>query len=206
MLLISSRTDEEAHDQQRLVPVVEYGEGERDGHRRRDPGADVRNEAQHHGERAPEHPLGTPRNHRPAATHDSLPGVDERLHQQIAADALRGVAQRLGGGAEVLRAEQADHAVAQIGQPQQHEDGEDDHDRGRADGLDDRARGDCVSASMAVAARRPPATVCGCARGRRRRRDAVDLAGELLHGFGGAGHAAAHEACQSARLARSWRR
>ncbi len=65
---------------------------------------------------------------------DAVDGIDERLHHQEAAQARRGVIERLGGRREMAVARERDDPVAHVALFEQHENHEDGHEPGRAEG------------------------------------------------------------------------
>ncbi len=52
---------------------------------------------------------------------DGIDDVDDQLHEQVEADALAGIAQRLGGAVQVAIADKPNEAIAQILPLEKHE-------------------------------------------------------------------------------------
>ena len=120
------------------MPGGEGGERERHEQQRGQPAAHVGDEAQHRGQEAPEQRVG--HSQQQQAHRDAHPEahVDDRLHEQIAADALRGFVQGAGGGREPPVAHQPDEPVPEVRLLDQHEDHEDEDGRGHAQALQQR--------------------------------------------------------------------
>ena len=73
------------------------------------------------------------------ADRNAVGDVHDQLHQQVAADPLAGVAQRLGRPVQIAGADQPDEPVAQVLPLQQHEHDEDDDDARGRQRLDQRS-------------------------------------------------------------------
>ncbi len=111
--------------------MIEDRERQRDGQRGRHPDADVRDEPQRHRERAPQHRVRHADEIQTDGRANALHAVDHREHHDVAADFLGRFVECLRRDAQVLGAEQADHTIPQIRQPQQHEDDEHEDERRR---------------------------------------------------------------------------
>ncbi len=95
----------ETQDEQRTGPVVEDCEGKDEGHCGRGEAAHIGNEPQHQGQHAPQRGVGDAYQPQPEADPCAGPGVDQQLHQQIAADPASCIVQRLGGQVEIARSQ-----------------------------------------------------------------------------------------------------
>ena len=117
------------------------GDRERQGDReqRRDHRPDVGDEAQDGRQQAPQDRIRHADEIQPDPDGDAVEQVDHQLHQQVAADPLRGVVHRLGGPGDVAGADQADDPIAQILALEQHEDHEHHHQPGGRDRRDQRS-------------------------------------------------------------------
>ena len=85
----------------------------------RGPGT-ARNEAR--AKRSPEQWIRRADRPQPSANRDAIHHVDERLHQELAADAVRCFVEGLGGDGEVAMADHTDDATPQLLALQQQED------------------------------------------------------------------------------------
>ena len=113
-------------------PAGVDGRSERHGEEGGADRADIGDEAQQAGQDAPEHRVGNADDQQADADDDGEGGVDAELGEEIAAEAAAAVIDGDRGAVEVVGAEQADEAVAQVLALEQGEDGddEDDADRG----------------------------------------------------------------------------
>ncbi len=89
---------------------------EGDEQRRRDAhdGADVGHVAQHAGENAPQERARQADEHQPDADHSAESGVHRKLREEQPPEPLAGVVERGGGALQVLGADEADDAVAEV--------------------------------------------------------------------------------------------
>jgi hypothetical protein len=95
-------------------PARVDGEGDGQGKERGEDRADEGHEAQKRGEDAPEQSVRHADEIQPDADQRAEGGVDDEVHQQVAADPLAGVAQRLARRRYVRSTHQADKAIAHV--------------------------------------------------------------------------------------------
>ena len=139
LLLISSTTMNQRAGEQERRPAGIDGDRKREREERRDDRTDIGDEAQQPAEHAPKDRVRNADQPEPDADRDGVGRVHDQLHQEISADAARGVVERLRGARQIARAGETDQAVAQILALQQHEDHEDDDDAGGGERADERS-------------------------------------------------------------------
>ena len=130
---------EQADDRQGRAPALRHGDAQRDRERHRQVGADVREVSEHRPKEAPEHRVLHADGQQAQAEEDAEAGIDDRLHQQEAADATGRLVDELGGRDDLPLAGQSDDPVAQLLALQQHEDNQDDRQGQLAEVFEHRA-------------------------------------------------------------------
>ncbi len=118
----------QGHDGER--PARLDRRGEQRGAGGRDPHADIGHEAQQPRHRRPQQRLGMPQQHQAEPDDRADREVDCELVQEEMREALAGIVDGDGGGAQVAAAGEADETVAQGLLFEQHEDQHDDDDAG----------------------------------------------------------------------------
>ncbi len=127
---------EDADHEERLMPGGEGGEREDDHEQRGEPDAHVGDEAQHRGQEAPEQGVGHAEQQEAHRDAQAEARVDDRLHEQVAADAVPGLVQCAGGRGEPLVADEPDESIPKVRLLDQHEDHENEDRRRAAQPLD----------------------------------------------------------------------
>ena len=126
------------HDQaqrhQQHLPARVHGKGQRQREGGRDHGPHIGHETHDGRQHAPENGARHANEPQPRRHGQPVGDVDDELHAQVLAYALRGLVQRVGGHVQVA-AHQAQQPVTQVIAVQQDEDHEQQHDAGRGHGL-----------------------------------------------------------------------
>ena len=107
------------------------GNGQCERERGGDDCADVRHEAQHRGQDAPQHRTWNADDPQSCSDDDAENSIEQELDQKQSAEARRGIIKRGGRALQVTRTRQPNEAVPEILTLQQNEDDEDDDDAGR---------------------------------------------------------------------------
>ena len=131
--------DEQRDDERDLLPTRRRHEADRDRQQRRDPRPDVRDVAQHAGREPPQRGVRHADEVESDADGKSHRGVDDELHQQIAADPRAGIGERFRRDDERRPAREADEPIAQVLAIDEHEDREQQREPDGADGAEQRA-------------------------------------------------------------------
>lgn len=131
--------DEDSEDEEGVFPAVKDGNGEQRGREGGDWGSDVGNEAAQGGEGSEEKGVGESDEVESDADDGAVGDVDGELEEEVAGDALGGVAHGLRHKGEVAVAGEADEAVAEIFALEEYEKREDDCKERRGEGFDDAA-------------------------------------------------------------------
>ena len=144
-LALHDRLDHVAHDRlgddverqrhQEHRPAGVDGGGEQQRKRRGDDRADERHEPHQHRQHAPQDGARDADHPQAKADDDAEGGVDGGERQEVAAEAVARVVHGGGGLFQVVRADEADGAVAHVLAPHQQEQHEQDHEAGRRQGL-----------------------------------------------------------------------
>ena len=125
---------EERDREQRRAPAGEGGQRQRDRACRREPRPEVGQETQHRGERSPQHGARNADRGEPDAHRQPVDAADQRLHAEVAAHPLHGVVDGVRGERQVLRADQPEHAIAQLLAFEEHEERQHGDQGRRAEG------------------------------------------------------------------------
>ena len=118
----------ERHDGSQHDPAGIDRRGEKYGNGRGDEHADHRHEAQQHGDNAPENGIGNADHPEAGADRRAKAGIHHHQGQKIRAQPGSGIFQRHRRLFEIMRADEADGAIAHVALFQQQEDHEDDDD------------------------------------------------------------------------------
>ena len=94
--------------------------------------SDIGDKPQDGREKAPQEGIGDADQEEPEPHSDS--SVDDRLHQQVAADALTGLIERLRRRRQLAEARQPDQPIAQVALFEEHEDDQHQHQPGARQG------------------------------------------------------------------------
>ena len=130
--------DEQADHAERTGPALEGRQADEDRRACAEHGPDVRDESQRRTERRPDQGVGHAEDVEPDADGDAVDQIDQRLHQQLPADAGSGLVKRLRGDGQLAVPDQPDQPVAQIAAFEQHEDDHRHHEPRGSQRADDR--------------------------------------------------------------------
>ena len=134
----SSSTTNNADHPERTGPALERRKADQDRRAGAEHGPDVRDESQRRAERRPDQRVRHAEEVEPDAGGDAVDEIDQRLHQQLPADAGSRLVERLRRDRQLAVPEQPDQPIAQIPAFEQHEDDHRHHEPGRAQLADDR--------------------------------------------------------------------
>ena len=134
----SSRHDEQADHLQRAGPALESRQADQDRRTRTEHRPDVRDESERRSQRRPDQWVRHAEEVESCPGSDAVDQIDQRLHQQLPADAGSRLVKRLRRHGQLAVPEQPDQPVAQIPAFEQHEDDHRQHEPGRAQRTDDR--------------------------------------------------------------------
>ena len=124
--------DEQTHHQKRTGPVLERRKADQDRRGCTEQGPDVRDESERRTQGRPHPRVRHAEEVKPDADSDAIDQIDQRLHQQLPADAGSRLVERLRRDCQLAVPEQADQPVPQIPAFEQHEDHHRHYEPGRS--------------------------------------------------------------------------